>query len=89
MVDRNVSNPNDHTQICASARANDVAPDDPNHSITGVSFQSQSYPHHHMILIAYAPLVFDTYQPDEGLVNSSPAGKYEKMDGYVDCLLLC
>lgn len=47
--------------------------------------ESQSYTQHYTTLIAYASLVFNTFQPDEGLVNSSPAEKYEVMGGYVDC----
>jgi phospholipase C len=30
--------------VCAGPRANDVAPDDPNHSISGVNMQSTQLP---------------------------------------------
>ncbi|KAF4629043.1 hypothetical protein G7Y89_g9104 [Cudoniella acicularis] len=35
----NASDPAQHDDVCAGPRANDVAPDDPNHSITGVNMQ--------------------------------------------------
>ena|SRR5579871_3727688 len=85
MIYRNVTNPNDHTEICANPRANDVAPDDPNHSIGGVNFESKFCLQHSTTLVSYTLLVFNTFQPDEDLVNSSPAQKYEVMGGYVDC----
>ena len=40
MIDRNVTNPDEQTRVCASARANDVAADDPNHSVSGVNMES-------------------------------------------------
>ncbi|KAH8660962.1 phosphoesterase [Tricladium varicosporioides] len=35
----NASDPSQHDDVCAGPRANDVAPDDPNHSISGVNMQ--------------------------------------------------
>ncbi|RDL41685.1 Uncharacterized protein BP5553_01664 [Venustampulla echinocandica] len=35
----NASDPAQHDDVCAGPRANDVAPDDPNHSISGVNMQ--------------------------------------------------
>jgi phospholipase C len=35
----NVSDPNEHADVCAGPFANNVAPDDPNHSISGVNLQ--------------------------------------------------
>ncbi|TVY48405.1 Non-specific phospholipase C2 [Lachnellula occidentalis] len=35
----NASDPSEHDDVCAGPRAHDVAPDDPNHSITGVNMQ--------------------------------------------------
>lgn len=37
---RNSSDPAQKDDVCAGPRANDVAPDDPNHSISGVNMQS-------------------------------------------------
>ncbi len=36
---RNASDPTQKDDVCAGPRANDVAPDDPNHSISGVNMQ--------------------------------------------------
>jgi hypothetical protein len=36
---RNASDPAQKDDVCAGPRANDVAPDDPNHSISGVNMQ--------------------------------------------------
>lgn len=38
-IARNSSDPAQHDDVCAGPRANDVAPDDPNHSISGVNMQ--------------------------------------------------
>jgi phospholipase C len=38
-ISRNASDPKQHDDVCAGPRANDVAPDDPNHSISGVNMQ--------------------------------------------------
>lgn len=83
MIDRDVLDPSVKTQVCAQERANDVAPDDPNHSIGGVNMQSESCLHYYTTLIAYSWLVFNTFQPDEADVNSDPAKKNEVMGGYV------
>jgi len=41
---RNASDPAQKDDVCAGPRANDVAPDDPNHSISGVNMQSMEPP---------------------------------------------
>jgi hypothetical protein len=39
---RNSSDPAQMADVCAGPRADDIAPDDPNHSISGVNMQSLS-----------------------------------------------
>jgi len=40
MIDRDVTNPTERREICADDRANNIAPDDPKHSISGINMQS-------------------------------------------------
>ena len=54
MIDRDVTNPTEQTQVCAQEKANDVAPDDPNHSISGVNMERESCLHYYTTLIAYS-----------------------------------
>ncbi|KAK6610824.1 hypothetical protein H4I96_02422 [Botrytis cinerea] len=54
----NASNPGQKADVCAGPRANDVAADDPNHSISGVNMQR-------MVLLCpdYQTTFFTTYHP--------------------------